>query len=135
MPPAMDNPFSGYGTRVSGSRLVGRHQEKIKLARRIKVMAGAVNVVGAPRIGKSSLVFEVIDDLIDKSGNCWAQLDASSFEQAVGFVKQILKSLAEDAGRKGLRMPPTVQRALVDISSPVESVAEAFALLEDALVA
>jgi len=60
MPP--DNPFSGRGAPVSGSRLVGRRLLLDRLATRVRSEAHC-SIVGLPRIGKTSIAREVLRSL------------------------------------------------------------------------
>ena len=57
-----DNPFSGRGAPVSGSRLVGRQALLDRLAMRIRSEAHC-SLVGLPRMGKTSIAREVLRHL------------------------------------------------------------------------
>lgn len=57
MPP--DNPYSGRGAPVSGSRLVGRRLLLERLVMRIRSEAHC-SIVGLPRMGKTSIAREVL---------------------------------------------------------------------------
>jgi len=54
------NPFSDYGAIVSGSRFVGRESELNRLRQRVLPKEGFGNfaIMGLPRIGKSSLMWQ-----------------------------------------------------------------------------
>ncbi|OOP56541.1 MAG: hypothetical protein AYP45_08645 [Candidatus Brocadia carolinensis] len=53
------NPYSGWGTPVSGERLVGRSQLLERIIQRIKSEAHC-SIVGLPRLGKTSVAREAI---------------------------------------------------------------------------
>ena len=55
-----DNPFSGYGGIVSGDNFIGRISDKQVIIRSLieSKNPGNLAIVGEPRIGKSSLVYE-----------------------------------------------------------------------------
>lgn len=58
----LENPFSGRGAPVSGSRLVGRGLLLDRLAMRIRSEAHC-SLVGLPRMGKTSIAREVLRSL------------------------------------------------------------------------
>ena len=59
----MENPFAGYGSIVKGSRFVGRKKEIQKLkACTLGDEYGCVAIMGLPRIGKSSLAWQVFKE-------------------------------------------------------------------------
>lgn len=55
--PIFDNPFSGRGAPVSGSRLVGRNSLIQRLVSRVQMQAHC-SIVGLPRMGKTSVARE-----------------------------------------------------------------------------
>ena len=60
------NPFSDYGTIVEGERFIGRKNEIASIHSRVLGNNyGNLSIVGLPRIGKSSLVWNAL--LIQKS--------------------------------------------------------------------
>ena len=58
----LENPFSGRGSPVSGSRLVGRRSLLDRLAMRVHSEAHC-SLVGLPRMGKTSVAREVLRSL------------------------------------------------------------------------
>jgi hypothetical protein len=55
------NPFSDYGQIVKGSRFAGRKEEVQKIHNRVLGEAyGNIAIMGMPRIGKSSLVWNAL---------------------------------------------------------------------------
>ena len=53
------NPFIGYGTLVSGERLIGRNQEGETLRRRLFEARSSAALIGVTRMGKSSLANQI----------------------------------------------------------------------------
>jgi len=53
------NPFIGYGTLVSGERLIGRDQEEETLRRRLFEARSSAALIGVTRMGKSSLANQI----------------------------------------------------------------------------
>ena len=58
----MDNPFSNYGSIVSGRDFVGRAYEIQAVNRRLvnPVDPGNLAIIGDPRVGKSSLAYQAL---------------------------------------------------------------------------
>ena len=55
------NPFSGYGTLVKGDAFIGRNIEINKIKQRLLSKEfGNISIVGLPKIGKSSLMYQAI---------------------------------------------------------------------------
>jgi hypothetical protein len=64
-----NNPFSGYGNQVKGDAFVGRNTEINKIRQRmLSKEFGNASIVGLPKIGKSSLMYQAI--MLDKD-NLW----------------------------------------------------------------
>ena len=66
-----ENPFSDYGNLVTGNRFIGREKEIRQIHNRVlSDNSGNLSVVGIPRIGKSSLVWNALisskDDLLEE---------------------------------------------------------------------
>lgn len=56
-----NNPFADYGNLVIGDRFIGREAEISQIKNRILgKSSGNISVVGLPRIGKSSLVWNTL---------------------------------------------------------------------------
>ena len=65
-----DNPFAGYGTTVKGNAFIGRKIEiKLIQQRLFSGEFGNVSIVGLPKIGKSSLMYQA---LIFKKEDLWS---------------------------------------------------------------
>ena len=65
----VNNPFSGYGNQVKGDSFIGRQTEINKIKQRLLSKEfGNFSIVGLPKIGKSSLMYQAI--MIEKE-NLW----------------------------------------------------------------
>lgn len=55
------NPFAGYGSQVTGDSFIGRKSEISKIKQRVLSKEfGNLSIVGLPKIGKSSLMYQAI---------------------------------------------------------------------------
>ena len=102
----INNPFDGYGAIVSGRHFVGRREELLQLNMRVMPKEGFGNlaVVGLPRIGKSSLVWEGImsrqnELLADKTIAVW--FTASTMRNAAAIHKGLSKRVIEVLEKAG----------------------------------
>jgi hypothetical protein len=61
---ARDNPYANYGSPVTGAAFVGRadHVRSIRSRTFTAMEAASVSIVGPPRVGKSSLAQQVLDE-------------------------------------------------------------------------
>ena len=90
-----ENPFADYGNIVRGERFIGRQDDLRVIANRVirPRESGNLAIIGAPRIGKSSLVYEAIlerkDDLIaQKLLPIWVNL--ATYDQAPIFFRSLV---------------------------------------------
>ena len=88
----MTNPYLGYGKPVSGERLVGRERELRELTEYLSSTA-SLSIIGQRRIGKTSLVIEVIKQT--KSNNC-ILIDLSVYPTAKDFFEAILEEIDDN---------------------------------------
>lgn len=92
------NPFADYGSIVSGSRFVGRKRELSRLRQRVLPKEGFGNfaIMGLPRIGKSSLMWQGVmihekELLEEKTIPVW--YTASNTHDTFSFLYRICKMI------------------------------------------
>ena len=94
------NPFSDYGSIVKGNRFVGRKKEIEAIHNRILGQNyGNIAVMGLPRIGKTSLVWNAVmtikDDLA-KDGNFVSLIYVGKITSSNDFYKQLIYQTIEE---------------------------------------
>jgi AAA domain len=99
-----ENPYLGYGTVAVGERFVGRAQLLDQLMDRVVGGAGSTAIVGLARIGKSSLVAELLRRA--KEANFVSRsvlvFDASTFEDGAAiFADWYQRLVRSDSGISG----------------------------------
>ena len=95
-----ENPFSDYGQIVKGIRFAGRKEEIRKIQNRVLGEAyGNIAIVGMPRIGKSSLVWNALmplkDSLLNKK-NILTFVYVGRIANSTDFFKQILYQVLDE---------------------------------------
>lgn len=92
------NPYSGWGTPVSGERLVGRSQILERTFQRIKSEAHC-SIVGLPRIGKTSVARETIRLLqATNAGINVGYVTLNALDGPVHVYRRILEEIAFNDG-------------------------------------
>lgn len=95
MPP--DNPFSGRGAPVSGSRLVGRRVLLDRLVMRIRSEAHC-SIVGLPRMGKTSVAREALRSLnATAAGLVGGYITLDAIRGPIQAYARILEEISPDA--------------------------------------
>ncbi|OHB70507.1 MAG: hypothetical protein A2W23_02840 [Planctomycetes bacterium RBG_16_43_13] len=74
----MTNPFLGYGRVVTDERLIGREVEKSHIREIIQSKSGSLSIIGEPRIGKTSLVYNEFQNQCNKDFLCSAWITLST---------------------------------------------------------
>jgi hypothetical protein len=94
------NPFSDYGQIVKGSRFAGRKDEIQTIHNRVLGEAfGNIAIMGMPRIGKSSLVWNALMPLKDKQfnrKNILSFVYVGRIASSIDFFKQLLYQVLEE---------------------------------------
>lgn len=95
-----DNPFADYGNIVYGARFIGRNDDKKVIEDRIihPNEAGNLAIIGKPRIGKSSLIFNTImtreSELIAENLlPIWINL--ATYDQTSHFFRSLVNTSAK----------------------------------------
>lgn len=88
------NPFSDYGQLIKGKRFAGRKQEIKAIQNRvIGESFGNIAVMGMPRIGKSSLVWNALMSIEDeqiKKGNIVITIYVGEISTSIDFFKKLV---------------------------------------------
>jgi AAA ATPase-like protein len=90
------NPFIGYGTLVSGERLIGRDQEAETLRRRLFEARSSAALIGVTRMGKSSLANQIRKEAPDeRTSTGWINIaTARSGAEVLGDILAMCPSEA-----------------------------------------
>jgi AAA ATPase domain len=90
------NPFIGYGTLVSGERLIGRDQEEETLRRRLFEARSSAALIGVTRMGKSSLANQIRKEAPDeRTSTGWINIaTARSGAEVLGDILAMCPSEA-----------------------------------------
>lgn len=111
------NPFADKAGIVTDERFVGRHSELNEIHTRVLgELYGNLAIVGLPRIGKSSLVWNALIPLKDKllkENHIIAYISISSSDNAVNFFKGLVLAVLEEI---------ELENNLVDIYKRLESI-------------
>ena len=93
----MSNPYLGYGRPVFGERFVGRKYELSKLEAHIISSTSSLSVIGQRRIGKTSLITESKNRLLEKLPQhlLYISFDLSTFDNGLKFFNAIMEELEE----------------------------------------
>lgn len=109
----MQNPFYGYGTVRRGAALVGRSWNITELTEYLGSHSGSLSVIGEHRIGKSSLIWEVVERVTQNDSQmAFAWLDLSVVPDSVHAFRSVLDKLAEDLIERGKEIPRLLHNAL-----------------------
>jgi len=96
----MANPFADNAGIVTGERFVGRHPEINEIHTRVLgELYGNLAIVGLPRIGKSSLVWNALIPLKEKllqEKHILAYISISSGDSAVNFFKGLALAILDE---------------------------------------
>ncbi len=86
----MANPFLGYGCVVTGDRLIGRDTEKKHIRDIVQSRSGSLSIIGEPRIGKTSLVYNEFQNNCNRDFLCsaWVTLSTVSSPALVFYDLQ-----------------------------------------------
>jgi len=90
------NPFLGYGRVVTGDRLVGREVEKNYLREIIRLGSGSLSIIGEPRIGKTSLVYEEFQNKCSKDSLCSAWITLSTLSSSALVFYDLQEKIIDD---------------------------------------
>lgn len=111
------NPFADNAGIVTGERFVGRQTEINEIHTRVLgELYGNLAIVGLPRIGKSSLVWNALIPLKDKlrqEQHILTYISISSDDSAINFFKSLTLSILEEI---------EFEKELVDIYRRLESI-------------
>lgn len=108
------NPYASYGRTVSGADFVGRHDPIRSIRNRTFTALAPVSIVGPPRVGKSSLAQQVLDEFAAGEGPAgltfvpvWITVSGADSEQSLfrNLAHLILEWL-EDQERPLSRLQP-----------------------------
>ncbi len=96
------NPFSDYGQLIKGKRFAGRKLEMQAIRNRVVGDSfGNIAVMGMPRIGKSSLVWNALMPIKDEqisNGNIIIIIYVGEFSTSIDFFKQLVNKVVEELG-------------------------------------
>jgi AAA+ ATPase superfamily predicted ATPase len=94
------NPFSDYGQLIKGKRFAGRKQEIQTIRNRvIGDSFGNIAVMGMPRVGKSSLVWNALMTIKEeqiKKNNLIITIYVGEISTSIDFFKQIVHKVVEE---------------------------------------
>lgn len=96
-----DNPFADYGGIVFGDRFIGRKNDLRVIENRVirPKEAGNLAIIGEPRIGKSSLVYQGIMQRKDELANqkilpIWINL--ATYDQPSTFFRELVRQCVDE---------------------------------------
>ena len=119
------NPYADFGGTVTGTRFVGRESELRAIASRIFGARGfgSIAVVGLPRIGKTSLVFEAIR-LAEESSSVWRRTvvvrsNVGTATSVDSLFRFLIDDLADSVRERGLGEGLVDKRIAEAIAAPV----------------
>ena len=97
------NPFANFGDIVSGDRFIGR-QEWLRLVARRVLQGGNLELVGIPRIGKSSLIYQEIMEhkrklLEERYLPLWINLD--TYDDSQSFFRSLITECVDELKTSG----------------------------------
>lgn len=102
MPP--DNPYSGRGAPVSGSRLVGRRSLLDRMVMRVCSEAHC-SIVGLPRMGKTSIAREVLRNIDpDATGLAGGYITLDAIRGPIQAYTRIIEETSPDGSDDQLMM-------------------------------
>lgn len=78
----MTNPFLGYGRVVTDERLIGREVERSHIREIIQSKSGSLSIIGEPRIGKTSLVYNEFQNQCNRDFLCSAWITLSTISSS-----------------------------------------------------
>lgn len=135
------NPFADYGAIVSGNRFIGRKHELNRLKQRVLLKEGFGNfaIMGLPRIGKSSLMWEGVmskeaELLADKTIPIWCTASGgnNTFWFLRAFCHDVIKKCARIAENENLKaFLDEVKSSLRDIQNKEDLKAQIIELLKE----
>ena len=105
-----NNPFAHYGTIVYGLEFYGRLKELMDVKSR--AASGNLAVIGEPRIGKSSLVYEaLVNSEINSNENQMVTIwmDLSTFDCERSFFVALVNSCRDELIKNKLVSEPIIQ--------------------------
>ncbi len=116
------NPYADFGVTVTGTRFIGRQNELRAITSRIFGTGGfgSIAVVGLPRIGKTSLIFETIRRAEDlpiwpRSVVVWSNVGAA--DSVDSLFRSVIADLADDIHDRGLGSDPIDKRTTEALAS------------------
>jgi hypothetical protein len=102
------NPFLGYGRSVTGNRLVGREHEIDNIVGHILERA-SINIVGEPRVGKSSVVSEAVRRARRADSKIpIVEMSLSLMQDAATFYRNLMNRILEACEDCDLPTPPKI---------------------------
>lgn len=120
-----NNPFAGLGTIVQGDRFVGRNDELNSIRQRVLGRHDYSNIaiVGLPRIGKSSLVYECImskrESLLEDN-TIPIYYSISSLRNSFDFFKKLVLSIDDKFQDESLKNDERYSNFAKPIVSEIE---------------
>lgn len=95
-----ENPFANYGNLVTGARFIGRQKEIKQIHNRVLASNGGnISIVGLPRIGKSSLVWNALiqqkETLIDEK-KVIVEINIGSLDNSRDLFKAMASEVIEN---------------------------------------
>lgn len=124
------NPFSDYGQLIKGKRFAGRKLEMQAIRNRVVGDSfGNIAVMGMPRIGKSSLVWNALMPIKDEqisNGNIIIIIYIGEFSTSIDFFKQLVNKVVEELGIiANKETQPNIDK-LISIYNEIRSTKERF---------
>ena len=118
------NPYAEFGTTVTESRFIGRDKELRAIEARVFGTRGfgSIAIVGLPRVGKTSLVFEAIRRATSdasKQNIVVARVDVGIFDSVDDLLRCLVEDIAESV-RTGKFWNDSIQDKIHEtLASPI----------------
>lgn len=101
------NPYADFGTIITGERFIGRSDELRTIENRVFGMRsfGSIAVVGLPRIGKTSLIFEAVRRAAPRAmelRHVVIQENVGAFASFDDLLRSVIEDLAAEIRSRGL---------------------------------
>ena len=117
------NPYADFGTTITGRRFIGRSDELRTIENRVFGMQayGSLAVIGLPRIGKTSLIFEAVRRAAPRAmelRHVVVQANVGAFATFDDLLKSVIEDLAEEVRSRGFETPLIEKRMENAVDSP-----------------
>ena len=101
-----ENPYADYGTTVTGERFICRSDELRTIENRVFGLQsyGSIAIVGLPRIGKTSLIFEAVRRVAPRAmelRHVVVHANVGAFASFDDLLRSVIKDLAEGVLSRG----------------------------------